>query len=106
MRQFTGGNRPVKHKVMVGTGFLNYFAGESKGIGGREKRPLAVQSNAHRSTNLLKPADLTVDVVDSVGRLDVLVVKATIEHYMTVSDHFPGVGVVVHRICIQNVVAI
>src|SRR5262249_9729270 len=103
MRQLTSSNRAVKNQVMVGAGFLNYLAGESERIGRCQKRTLATHAKPDSSPDIFESADFAVDVVRGMRRLHMLVVETALEHHVAVSDHVPGVGVVVHGIRIQNV---
>ncbi len=105
-RQFAGGDGSVVNQVVIGPGLLHHLAGKGKGIWGSQDQPLASKPHASGANHVFEASGFRADVVGSLSGFDVLVVRAAVEHHVAVRNGISGVGVVVHRIGIQNVGAV
>jgi hypothetical protein len=89
--QFAGGHHSVEHLVVIWPGFLDYFSGEEKRIGGGQNHPLSPQTRPDAAGYGLKAAALGPDVVGGVAGLNVFIVRTAVQHHVTVCDGVAGV---------------
>src|SRR5258707_2455098 len=103
MRQFTGGDSAVINQIVVGTGLLHCFSGESERRGRGQDYSVAAKAKSCSGSNVVKTSSLGRQVIGSMAGLDVVVVRAAVEGKLAGGSGLAAVGVVSDFVSPQDV---
>ena len=94
MGQFASRNRPVVDHVMLRAGLLDALSGKRKGSGRCQDQAISLQPQPRRSPDVVEPARLGGQVVGSMAGFDMVIVRASVQRYVTRCGGFTTVGVI------------
>ena len=97
---------PCAHQIVVGPVFLDNFSGKGKRIGGGKHVARLPQPESHRSNHAIESSGFRADIVSAVTGLDVLVVRAAVQHDVALQFAISRVCLVRDLIRVQDVSAI
>src|SRR5260370_22715273 len=94
MRQLAVGYGAVIHNVMIRSSFHHNFASKRKwDWGGQKERPRSLP-RSNPSGHIIKSSHFSANVVLSVARLNVFIVRTTVKYNVAVQRDVASVGIV------------
>src|ERR1051326_2760249 len=88
VRQFTRGDAAVVHHIMIRAGFFHPLSSERERRRRGENGTVSAEAQARRRGHIVKTTSLSSDVVTPVTRLDVVIIRATVDREMSGGSGF------------------